>query len=91
LFAYLLVLDSILGLGEEVSNIVLGAHVGNGGDIQVLLFLGVVILDHNVLSLFVEHFILYQLDGGLIVLSDESRTGLREANVCHEISETEVK
>jgi hypothetical protein len=86
----LLVLDSVLGLGEEVSDIVFGAHIGNRGDAQVLLLLGVVILDRDVLGPFVGHFILGQLDSGLVVLSNESRTGLREANICHEISEADT-
>jgi hypothetical protein len=85
-----LVLDSVLGLDEEVSDIVLSAPIGNGGDAQVLLLLGVVILDRDVLSSFVGRFILGQLDSGLVVLSNESRTGLREANICHEISEADT-
>jgi hypothetical protein len=89
-FTHLLVLDSVLGLGEEVSDIVLGTHIGNGGDAQVLLLLGVVILDCDVLGSFVRRFVLGQLDGGLVVLSNESRIGLREANVCHEISEADT-
>jgi hypothetical protein len=83
-------LDSVLRLGEEVSDIVLGAHIGNGGDVQVLLLLGVVILDCDVLGPFVGRFILGQLDSSLVVLFNESRTGLREANICHEISETDT-
>jgi hypothetical protein len=86
----LLVLDSVLRLGEEVSDIVLGAHIGNGGDAQVLLLLEVVILDRDMLGPFVGRFVLDQLDGGLVVLSNESRTGLREANVCHEIFEADT-
>jgi hypothetical protein len=84
------VLDSVLELGKEVSDNVLGAHIGNRGDTQVLLLLGVVILDCDVLGSFVGRFVLCQLDGGLVVLSDKSRTGLRETNVCHEISETDA-
>jgi hypothetical protein len=44
------VLDSVLGLGEEVSDIVLGAYIENEADVQVLLLLGVVILDRDVLG-----------------------------------------
>ena len=47
-----------MGLGEEVSQVVLGGHVADGDTTKVLLLLGVVELDSYVLGALV---------GGLVV------------------------
>ena len=74
----------MLGLGEEVSQVVLSAYITDGDGTQVLLLLEVVILDCNVLGFFVGRFILSQLNGGLVVLPDGGRS-LRKKDVKHNL------
>ena len=76
MFAHGLVLQASLRLGKEVSQVLLRGYVDDLDRPQVLLLLGVVVLDRDVLGSFVGCFVLCQFDGCLVVLLDDHERSL---------------